>query len=102
MVDAEGNLYDISSVQAHTTYAVGDEVTDRKALVDAIALDVASMRDSGRYSYVDASIQLEGDGVILLYEWSRNNVCVRIEIRGAKQLGVSECAKKVNSCSGHL
>ena len=102
VVDAEGNLYDISSVQAHTTYAVGDEVTDRKALVDAIALDVASMRDSGRYSYVDASIQLEGDGVILLYEVVAKQRLRRIEIRGAKQLGSKRVREKSELVLGAL
>ena len=102
VVDAEGNLYDISSVQAHTTYAVGDEVTDRKALVDAIALDVASMRDSGRYSYVDASIQLEDDGVILLYEVVAKQRLRRIEIRGAKQLGSKRVREKSELVLGAL
>jgi outer membrane protein insertion porin family len=102
VVDATGKTYDISSVEAHTSYAVGDEVIDRKALVEAMALDVGSMRDSGRYSYVDASIQLEDDGVVLIYEVEAKQRLRRIEIRGAVELGSKRVREKSELVLGAL
>ena len=81
-----GASYDISSVRAFTSFQVGQQVPDQSTILDAIATDINRMKESGRFSYVDAHMELEGDGVVLVYTVSVKHRLRRIEIRGADKM----------------
>ncbi|RLA42668.1 MAG: hypothetical protein DRQ97_13690, partial [Gammaproteobacteria bacterium] len=65
IVNQAGESYDMSSVSAFTSFKVGEQVTDREIILSSIAVDVNRMRESGRYSYVNARMDVEADGVTL-------------------------------------
>jgi outer membrane protein insertion porin family len=94
IVNQAGELYDMSSVAAFTSFEVGEEVTDTDYIVSAIAIDVRRMRESGRYSYVDASMDVEPDGVILVYTVVSKFKLRRMEIAGAENMRNKKIRKK--------
>jgi outer membrane protein insertion porin family len=87
IVNQAGESYDISSVSAFTSFSVGEVVTSRDVILSSIAVDVNRMRKSGRYSYVNARMDVEADGVILVYTVVSKNRLNRIEIVGGKKSG---------------
>ena len=87
IVNQAGETYDISSVQAYTSFTVGEEITDQDAVRTAISEDVSRMRDSGRYSFVKAYMKVEEDGIVLVYSVTAKHRLQRIEIRGAANMG---------------
>ena len=87
IMDTDGHAYDVSSVEAYTTFSVGDMAPERGVLIDIIRQDVDRMRDSGRFSYVDAQILPEETGLVVLYEVEQKNRLRQIEIRGSDKLG---------------
>ncbi|HBO87668.1 MAG TPA: hypothetical protein DD620_02825, partial [Verrucomicrobia bacterium] len=87
IIDTDGHAYDVSSVEAYTTFSVGDMAPERGVLIDIIRQDVDRMRDSGRFSYVDAQILPEETGLVVLYEVEQKNRLRQIEIRGSDKLG---------------
>jgi outer membrane protein insertion porin family len=94
IINQAGDLYDMSSVAAFTSFEVGEEVTDTDYIVSAIAIDVRRMRESGRYSYVDASMDVEPDGVILIYTVVAKHKLRRIVISGAENMRNKKVRKK--------
>ncbi len=86
IVNQAGESYDISSVLAFTSFQVGQQVPDRETILDSIANDVNRMRDSGRYSYVKAHMEVEADGVVLIYTVSAKQRLQRIKILGADRM----------------
>ena len=44
ILDAQGRAYDISLVEAYTTFSAGDVAPERSALIEAIRVDVDRMR----------------------------------------------------------
>ncbi len=94
IVDAEGRLYDISSVKAYTSFEAGDQAPERAVLLSTITEDVDRMRSSGRYSYVDANLLIEDDGLVVVYKVVSKQRLRRIEIRGADQLGNKKARQK--------
>ena len=94
IVNQAGELYDMSSVAAFTSFEVGEEVTDTDYIVSAIAIDVSRMRESGRYSYVDASMDVEPDGVVLVYTVVSKFKLRRMEIVGAENMRNKKVRKK--------
>lgn len=86
IVNQAGETYDISSVAAFTSFSVGEQVPDRDTILSSIAIDVNRMRESGRFSYVDARMEVKNDGVILVYTVMAKHRLRRIEIRGAENM----------------
>jgi outer membrane protein insertion porin family len=97
-----GEAYDISSVLAFTAFRVGQQVPDQDSILEEIAKDVDRMRDSGRYSYVKAHMEVESDGVVLVYTVTAKHRLKRIEIDGAKQLGNRKVMKKSELAIGQF
>ncbi len=86
IVNQAGESYDISSVLAFTSFKVGQQVPDQETILDAIGIDVDRMRESGRYSYVKAHMELEEDGVVLIYTVTARQRLQRIVIEGAEDM----------------
>ncbi|MDF7826204.1 outer membrane protein assembly factor BamA [Pontiellaceae bacterium B12227] len=87
IVNQTGESYDISSVAAFTSFQVGEQVPDRETILSSIAVDVNRMRESGRYSYVNARMDVAGDGVVLVYTVVSKHRLRRIAIVGGKKSG---------------
>ncbi|MDZ8119008.1 outer membrane protein assembly factor BamA [Pontiella agarivorans] len=87
IVNEAGKAYDNSSVAAFTSFSVGEQVPDRETILSSIAIDVNRMRESGRYSYVNARMVVEGDGVVLVYTVVSKHRLRRIAIVGGKKSG---------------
>ena len=87
IVNQSGESFDISSVSAFTSFEVGQEVNDRETILSSIAIDVNRMRESGRFSYVDARMEVEGDAVVLIYTVVNKNRLRRIEVIGGSKDG---------------
>ncbi|MCF7817339.1 MAG: outer membrane protein assembly factor BamA [Kiritimatiellales bacterium] len=94
IVNQAGESYDISSVSAFTSFKVGEQVTDRETILSSIAIDVNRMRESGRYSYVNSRMDVESDGVVLVYTVVTKNKLRRIEIVGADKMSNRKVRKK--------
>ncbi len=94
IVNQAGESYDISSVLAFTSFTVGQQVPDRQTILDSIANDVNRMRDSGRYSYVKAHMEVENDGVVLVYTVTAKLRLKRVEIRGADRMSNRKVLQK--------
>lgn len=94
IVNQTGESYDISSVAAFTSFKVGEEVTDLDAVRTAIAVDVKRMRESGRYSFVSARMDVDGSDVVLVYTVVSKHRLRRVEIRGAEKMGNHKVVKK--------
>jgi outer membrane protein insertion porin family len=87
IVNQAGEVYDMSSVSAFTSFKVGEQVPDRETILSSIAIDVNRMRESGRYSYVNARMDVESDGVVLVYTVVSKHRLRRIAIVGGKKSG---------------
>jgi outer membrane protein insertion porin family len=86
IVNQSGESYDINSVAAFTSFQVGEVVSDRETILSSIAVDVNRMRESGRFSYVNARMDVEADGVVLVYTVVAKHRLRRIEVSGAKEM----------------
>jgi len=95
IIDQEGESYDISSVSAFTSFEVGEQVPDRETILSSIAVDVNRMRESGRYSYVNARMDVEGDGVVLIYTVAAKHRLRSISIQGADKMSNSKVRQKL-------
>ncbi len=87
IVNQAGEVYGISSVAAFTSFRVGEQVPDRETILSAIAVDVNRMRESGRYSYVNARMDVQGDGVVLVYTVTTKHRLRRIGFIGGEKSG---------------
>ncbi len=87
IVNQNGESYNISSVAAFTSFKVGEQVPSRDVILSSIAVDVNRMRESGRYSYVDARMELDGEEVTLIYTVVSKYRLRRLEIVGGKKSG---------------
>ncbi|WP_372806576.1 outer membrane protein assembly factor BamA [Pontiella sp.] len=87
IVNQAGESFDNSSVAAFTSFKVGQQVPDRETIRSAIAVDVNRMRQSGRYSYVNARMDVEPDGVVLVYTVVSKHRLRRMEIVGGSKSG---------------
>ncbi|NNJ71303.1 MAG: outer membrane protein assembly factor BamA [Kiritimatiellales bacterium] len=87
IVNQTGDSYDISSVAAFTSFTVGEEVPDRETIISSIAVDVNRMRESDRFSYVDARMEIVDGGVVLVYTVVAKYRLRRIEIIGGRKSG---------------
>ncbi len=94
IVNQTGESYDMSSVSAFTSFRVGEQVSDREVILSSIAVDVNRMRESGRYSFVNARMDIDPDGVILVYTVVAKLKLRRIEIVGAKKMRNKKVRKK--------
>ena len=102
IMDTDGRAYDVSSVEAYTTFSAGDSAPERGMLIDIIRQDVDRMRDSGRFSYVDAQLLLEETGLVVLYEVEQKHRLRQIEIRGSDKLGNKKVREKSELVIGGL
>ena len=94
IVNQAGVSYNISSVSAFTSFKIGEQVTDRDAILSAIGVDVNRMRESGRYSYVNARMDVAPDGVVLVYTVVAKHKLRRIEVVGAEKMRNKKVRKK--------
>lgn len=94
IVNQGGESYDISSVSSFTSFKVGEQVSDREIILSSIAVDVNRMRESGRFSYVNARMDVESDGVVLVYTVVTKHKLRRIEIVGAGKMNNRKVRKK--------
>jgi outer membrane protein insertion porin family len=102
IVNQAGETYDMSSVTAFTSFAVGEQVPDRDTILSSIAIDVNRMRESGRFSYVDARIDVTDDGVVLVYTVVAKHRLRRIEIRGAEKMRNRKVERKTELALGQF
>lgn len=102
IVNQSGESYDMSSVAAFTSFQVGEQVTDQNAIRSAIAVDVNRMRESGRYSYVNARMEVEPDGIVLVYTVTARHKLRRIEISGASKMQNKKVRKKSELAIGQF
>ena len=94
IVNQAGESYDMASVAAFTSFKVGEQVSDQDHIVSSIGVDVNRMRESGRYSYVNARMDIEADGVILVYTVVSKHKLRRIEVVGAEKMRNKKVRKK--------
>ena len=94
IVDKNGKAYDVPSVEAYTSFSVGDSAPSQKELINTIRQDVNQMRDSGKYSFVDAKLIINESGLVILYEVEQKNRLRQIEIRGSNKLGNKKVREK--------
>ncbi|MEA2068992.1 MAG: outer membrane protein assembly factor BamA, partial [Verrucomicrobiota bacterium] len=87
IVNQAGESYGNSSVSAFTSFQLGEQVPDRETILSSIAVDVNRMRESGRFSYVNARMDVDGNGVVLVYTVVAKHRLRRIEIVGGKKSG---------------
>ncbi len=86
VVNSSGEPYETSPVAAFVSFRVGEQVDDFETISSAIAVDVNRMRESGRYSFVKARMDVEADGVVLVYTVTAKHKLRRIEVVGAKKM----------------
>ena len=94
IVDQTGKSYDLSSVSAFTSFGVGEQVPDRETILSSIAVDVNRMRESGRYSYVNARMDVDTGGVVLVYTVVSKLKLRRIEILGSDKMNIKRVRQK--------
>ncbi len=94
IVNQAGESYDMASVAAFTSFKVGEQVSDQDHIASSIGVDVNRMRESGRYSYVNARMDVEADGVVLVYTVVAKHKLRRIEISGAEKMKNKKVRKK--------
>lgn len=95
IVDQKGESYDLSSVEAFTSFGVGEQVPDRETILSSIAVDVNRMRESGRYSYVNARMDVEPNGgVVLVYTVVSKMKLRRLEIIGSDKMNHRRVRRK--------
>lgn len=93
IVNQAGESYDISSVSAFTSFEVGEQA-EREDILASIAVDVNRMRESGRYSYVNARMDVEEDGMVLVY-----TVVAKHRLRSITIIGGSKSGRKIRKKS---
>lgn len=102
IVNQLGESYASSSVAAFTSFKVGEQVSDRETILSGIASDVNRMRASGRFSYVNARMDVEPDGLVLVYTVEVKHRLRRIEIVGAQKMRNRKVRKKSGLELGQL
>ena len=97
IVNQKGESYDMSSVKAFTSFKIGQEIPDTQTIISSIATDVTRMRDTKRFSFVDARMDLEDNKeVTLIYTVVNKNKLqtVKIMVIGDKALSDKKVFKK--------
>ncbi|MDK2857512.1 MAG: outer membrane protein insertion porin family [Verrucomicrobiota bacterium] len=91
--DLENTKLDDSFVRAYTSLRAGQEIENEKELNAAVARDVDNLRRSGRFSFVRANVEHDGEKFVLVYNVASRRRLHRIEIIGAEGIG----NKKINN-----
>jgi len=78
---------DDSFVRAYTSLRAGRELVSDAELNEAVAQDVDNLRKSGRFSYVRAFIEQEGEQLTLVYSVAPRLRLRQIEVVGAEKIG---------------
>ncbi|MCU0857073.1 MAG: BamA/TamA family outer membrane protein, partial [Pontiellaceae bacterium] len=86
---------DESFVQAYTSLRAGQEIQSEAELNIAVARDVDNLRRSGRFAYVRALIEDDGEKFILVYKVSGRLRLRQISIAGADQIGNKKIKKQL-------
>ena len=84
---------DVSTVSAYSSFSVGQTFED-DTLFSLIAIDVNRMRESGQYSYVEASIESHNEGSALVYTVATKPRLIGIRVVGADRIGNRKLMKK--------
>ena len=98
----DGEAYGIESVKAYTSLQVGQEVSDSKEVLRRISSDVDRMRDSGRFSYVNAKMKIVGENITLIYTVEAKYRLRRIVIEGADRMRNRKVLRKTELEVGQL
>ena len=86
IVDSNGNAYNASSVEAYTSFSVGDSAPSQKELISTIRQDVNPNEEIQKYSFVDAQLIINESGLVILYQVEQKNRLRQIEIRGSNRI----------------
>jgi len=84
--NAADTALDESFVQAYTSLRAGQEIGTETELNAAVAHDVDTLRRSGRFSFVRATVEQEGEQFTLVYSVAARVRLRHIEIAGAKRI----------------
>jgi len=84
--NAADTVLDESFVRAYTSLRAGQEIGSEAELNAAVAHDVDTLRRSGRFSFVRATVEQEGDQFTLVYSVASRVRLRHMEITGAKRL----------------
>jgi len=95
----EKEVLEGSFVQAYTALRAGQELEDEAALNMAIAQDVASLRRSGRVSYVRASLEQDDGQLTLVYSVTPRRRLQRIDVTSGS-LRVKKIKKELDLSPG--
>jgi len=82
----EKTVLEDSFVRAYTALRAGQELEDEAELNAAVAQDVDSLRRSGRFSYVRAFVEQEGEQLTLVYSIAPRLRLQQIEVIGAEKI----------------
>lgn len=78
---------DDSFVRAYTSLRAGRELVSDAELNEAVAQDVDNLRKSGRFSYVRAFVEQDGEQLTLVYSVAPRLRLRQIEVVGAEKIG---------------
>jgi outer membrane protein insertion porin family len=93
--NVEDGLLDESFVRAYTSLRAGQEINSEAALNAAVAHDVDNLRRSGRFAYVRALVEQEGDTFTLIYKVAGRLRLRQIDIAGAEGIGNRKIKKEL-------
>ncbi len=83
----EKSELDPAFVRAYTSLRAGQEIESETDLNAAVAQDVDTLRRSGRFSYVRASVEQTEDSLVLVYSVTPRLRLRQIEVSGADGVG---------------
>jgi outer membrane protein insertion porin family len=93
-------MLDASFVQAYTSLRRGQSLEDEAALNAAVGRDVDSLRDSGRFSYVRAYVEQQGDRLVLVYNVVPRLRLSTVTVQGADQVGAKKVKRELGLLDG--
>lgn len=93
--NVENTVLDESFVRAYTSLRAGQEIESSTALNAAVAHDVDNLRRSGRFAYVRAVVEQDGDKFTLVYKVASRLRLRQIDITGAEGIGNRKIKKQL-------
>lgn len=88
-------VLDASFVQTYTSLRAGQEIESELELNAAVARDVDTLRRSGRFAYVRALVEDDGEKISLVYKVAGNLRLRQIVITGADRIGNRKIKKQI-------
>ena len=91
----EKTILDESFVRAYTSLRAGQEIESEVDLHTAVAQDVDNLRKSGRFTFVRAFLEKDGETLTLVYSVTPKLRLRKIEISGAENIGNRKIKKEL-------